>query len=177
MKKQQLVSLVESVTMDDLKSLVALKGKMETLGKKKRELERGLAAVNRQMDALENSIEKLAGKGTRLKATVKRRKKSAVRKKAKQSRRPGKAVARRTRKRVPQRSLSSLVVEVLKEKKKPMKVAEICTAVLEEKKYKTRAKNFKSQLRILLYKNEKGLFKKKSPGLFVLARNAPRGGK
>ena len=38
--------------------------------------------------------------------------------------------------------------------------------LLKEKGYKTKAKNFKSQVRILLYKNEKGLFKKTGPGKF-----------
>ena len=172
MKKQQLVSLVESVTMDDLKSLVALKGKMEILEKKKRELEKGLASVNRQMETVENSIEKLAGKGIRQKTVLTRKKKKTSKRKTRKTK-----VVRRTRKRAAQRSLSSVVVEVLGEQKKPMKVADLCTAVLKEKKYKTRAKDFKSQLRILLYKNEKKLFKKAGPGLFVLSGSASRGGK
>ena len=62
-----------------------------------------------------------------------------------------------------------MIVELLKEKKKPMKINEICEAVLKEKKYKTQAKNFKANVRILLYKNEKGLFKKVKTGLFGLA--------
>jgi len=69
------------------------------------------------------------------------------------------------------------VVEVLGEKKKPMKVTDLCDTVLKEKKYKTRAKNFKSQLRILLYKNDKKLYKKVGPGLFTLSASAAKGKK
>ena len=62
-----------------------------------------------------------------------------------------------------------MIAEILKEKKKPLGVNDICDALLKEKKYKTKAKNFKANVRILLYKNEKGLFRKSGPGRFRLA--------
>jgi ABC-type branched-subunit amino acid transport system ATPase component len=61
------------------------------------------------------------------------------------------------------------IAEILREKKRPLGVNDICDALLQEKKYKTKAKNFKANVRILLYKNEKGLFKKAGPGRFRAA--------
>lgn len=155
-KRERLAALTGSVTVGELKGLIERKGRIDQLQKKRRVLEKGLADVNRQMAELQRGLEKLAGRG-----------------------RPARPppVGRRARggrrKRVRQPSLASLVAEVLGEKKKPMRIAELCTAVLEEKKYKTRAKDFKSQLRILLYKNEKGLFKLTRPGTFTLAGGRP----
>jgi hypothetical protein len=76
--------------------------------------------------------------------------------------------------RIVQPSLSSLVVQILKEKKKPQKVNDITEALLSEKKYKTQAKNFKANVRILLYKNDKKLFKKVGPGQYGLATKTKR---
>jgi hypothetical protein len=159
-KKAGLAALMGSVTVGELKGLIALKGKIEGFDKRKRALEKDLADVNRQMDALEKAVEKVAGKGKPARMPSER-----------------KRVAGRRRKRIRQPSLSSLVLEVLEERKKPMRIADICAAVLGGKKYRTRAKDFKSQLRILLYKNEKGLFKKAGPGTFAVAAGVPKGAK
>jgi uncharacterized Zn finger protein len=75
-----------------------------------------------------------------------------------------------TRNGTAQPPLSSAIVEILKTKKKPLKVNEIHDALLNEKKHKTKAKDFKAVVRIVLYKNEKGLFERVGPGAFVLAK-------
>ena len=160
MKKAGLAALMRHVTVGELKGLIARKGKIEELEKKRRTLEKNLADVNKQMDALERAVEKVVEKGKLGRVPPK-----------------GKKARARRRKRIRQPSLSSLVAEVLEEKKKPMRIADICTAVVEGKNYRTRAKDFKSQLRILLYKNEKGLFKKAGPGTFTLAASAKKSGK
>ena len=126
--------------------MMCLKGRLEGLEKKKKALEKSLATVDRQIEALEASICKPAPRRNAFREAPK---------------------ARKPKKRIVQPSLSSVVSEVLREKKKRLKVNEIVKAVLEEKKYKTQSKNFKGQLRILLYKNERRLFRKAGPGLFT----------
>ena len=54
----------------------------------------------------------------------------------------------------------------------PLKINDICDALLEEKNYRTRAKDFKAQVRVMMYRNDKGLFSKPKPGLFKLAADA-----
>lgn len=160
MKRERIAALMGSVTVGELKGLIARKGKIDQLAKKRRALEKGLADVNRQMAELEKALERLAGRGKPARPATVGWKTKAGR-----------------RKRIRQPSLTSLVAEVLRETKKPMRVGDLCTAVLEGKKYKTRAKDFKSQLRILLYKNEKGLFKLTRPGTFTLAGSGPKRGR
>jgi hypothetical protein len=146
MKKQNLVALLKSVSVDDLKNAIPVKEKMEKLERRKRSLEKDLASVVKQMESLGMP------KGVRPPARADRK----VARKAK-------------RRRIAQPSLSSLIVEILKEKKKPLKINAICDALLKEKNYKTRAKDFKAQIRVMMYRNDKGLFKKAGPGLFTLA--------
>lgn len=151
MKKTNLTRLIESVSLKELQRMIAQRGKLDQLEKKRAELEKSLTAINRQIESVEGSIGKKAGgRPGRPKGATKKKK------------------VKRGRRRIAQPSLSSVILELLQEKKKPMKVNEICDGVLTEKGYKTKAKNFKSQVRILLYKNEKGLFKKLKPGLFGL---------
>ena len=153
MKKRELVSLMESMTVAELKGLVEVKGKLEELTGRKKELEKSLTDVERR-------IQDLLGSKKRLSAKVGRKARKLPR-----IRRAG----RKPRKRILQPSLASLVVEVLKENRKPMKISDLAATVLDQKKYRTHAKNFKGQLRIILYKNEKGFFKKVGPGLFTVA--------
>ena len=142
MKKGELVALLESVTVEELKNAIPLKEKIERLEKKRKGLEKELASVVRQIESLGLSrVEKPPARG----------------------RRKGKG------RRISQPSLSSLVVEILKEKKKPLNINQICDALLKEKNYQTRAKDFKAQVRVMMYRNDKGLFKKAGPGLFSLA--------
>ena len=148
MKKKTLANLLESVSLKDLKSMIPFKVKMDTLQNKKQDLEKSLESVNLEIESLMGTTGK----------TLTRSRKKATRKSIKRSKR-----------RIVQPSLSSVIVDLLKEKKKPLKVNEICEAVLKEKGYKTQAKNFKANVMILLYTNKKGLFKKVGPGLFGLA--------
>jgi repressor of nif and glnA expression len=78
-----------------------------------------------------------------------------------------------------QPSIQTLIVEILQEKKKPLSVNEIADSLLKEKKYKTKSANFKNQLRVLLYRNQKAMFKKVGTGQFGLAGpgKAPAAGK
>jgi uncharacterized Zn finger protein len=119
----------------------------------KKIVEERLASVNGQFESLQGSLGKTGARGPgRPKGTVKKQK------------------VKRTKKRIAQPPLSSVIVEILETRKKPLKVSEIHDALLNEKKYKTRAKNFKANVRIMLYKNEKELFKKVGPGAFTLAK-------
>ena len=152
----KLIFLLERLSAAELKKLATLKGSLEVLEKEKNTLERNLQEVDKQLQSLEGSL----------------RKPTARRKVVRQ-----RGISRKLRKRIRQPSLSSVVVEVFKEKNKLLKVNDLVKSVLEEKKYKTQSKNFKGQLRILLYKNEKGLFKKTGPGLFTLAGASPKGKK
>lgn len=146
MKKQDLVALLQSVSVEDLKNAIPMKEKMERLEKRKKSLEKELASVDQQIESL--------GMPMAAKPPARTRRKGARRAK---------------RRRIAQPSLSSLIVEVLKEKRKPLKINDICDALLKEKNYKTRAKDFKAQIRVMMYRNDKGLFKKAGPGLFKLA--------
>jgi len=149
MTKGELVALLEAVTVEELKNAIPVKEKIERLEKKRKSLEKELASVVKQIESL--GMSKSA-------ASPGRAKKKGVRK------------ARRRR--VAQPSLSSLIVEILKEKKRPLKINDICDGLLKEKNYQTRAKDFKAQVRVMMYRNDKGLFSKPKPGLFKLAADA-----
>jgi hypothetical protein len=144
MAKKELLTLLRSATVEDLKELLALKKDLDALEKKQNELLTQFASVSKDLGSIQASF------GTRGR---------------------GKGKTRRAvgRKRVAQPSLNSLIEEILKDAKKPMGVNDICDALLKQKNYRTKAKSFKSNVRILLYKNERGAFKKKGPGRFVLA--------
>lgn len=149
MKKGELVALLEAVTVEELKNAIPVKEKIERLEKRKKSLEKELASVVKQIESL--GIPAAAVSPDRAKKT---------------------GVRKAKRRRIAQPSLSSLIVEILKEKKKPLKINEICEALLEEKNYQTRAKDFKAQVRVMMYRNDKGLFSKPKPGLFKLAADA-----
>jgi hypothetical protein len=166
MAKKELLTLLQSASVKDLKELLALKKELDELEKKQKALLKQFTSVSKDLGSIQTSF----GKSKRKKpaSRVKKATRKVARKPAKKK--PKKRAKRRaTKKRVVQPSLSSLIVEILKEKKKPLGVNDICDALLKEKKYKTKAKNFKANVRILLYKNEKGLFKKAGPGRFRLA--------
>jgi hypothetical protein len=163
MAKKELLTLLQSATVKDLKELLALRKDLDALEKKQKDLLKQFTSVSKDIGSIQKSFRKPTRK--KAAARVKKVTKKAARKPAKK-----KAVKKRVKKkRVVQPSLSSLIADILKEKKKPLGVNDICDALLKEKKYKTRAKNFKANVRILLYKNEKGLFKKAGPGRFRLA--------
>ncbi|MEW6443592.1 MAG: HTH domain-containing protein [bacterium] len=157
MNKRELASIMEQMSVAELKDLVAKKGKLDELTGRRRELEKGLTEVERQIADL------IGSKAPAPKATRAARAGARARR-----------AAPKPRKRIRQPSLSSVVLSILKENKKPLKISDIATQALEQKKYKTQAKNFKGQLRIVLYKNEKGLFKKMGPGLFAASPAAAK---
>jgi hypothetical protein len=150
-KRQNVLDLLNGVSESDLKHLISNKARIKPLEKKKKALEKALSSVSEQIARLHGGVARPQGKP----AVGKGKRKELVR--------------RSTRKRIAQPSLSSLVVDILREKKKALKVNDICDALLMEKKYKTQAKNFKANVRIVLYKNDKKLFKKVGPGKFGLS--------
>jgi len=177
MAKKELLTLLQSATVKDLKELLALRKDLDVLEKKQKDLLKQFTSVSKDIGSIQKSFRKPRGKKAAArvkkatkKAAQKAAKKKAVKKKAVRKKAAKKRVKKSVkRKRVVQPSLSSLIAEILKEKRKPLGVTDICDALLQEKKYKTKAKNFKANVRILLYKNEKGLFKKAGPGRFRLA--------
>jgi hypothetical protein len=150
-KRQNVLDLLNGVSESDLKHFISNKARIKPLEKKKKALEKALSSVSEQIARLQGGVARPQGKP----AVGKGKRKELVR--------------RSTRKRIAQPSLSSLVVDILREKKKALKVNDICDALLMEKKYKTQAKNFKANVRIVLYKNDKKLFKKVGPGKFGLS--------
>ncbi len=145
MAKKELLALLRSASAKDLKELLALKKELDDLEKKQSELLEQFMSVSKDIGSIQASFDKPGRKKTR--------------------KRDGKPAKRKT----VQPSLAALIAEILREKKKPLGVNDISDALLREKKYKTRAKDFKANVRILLYKNEKGLFKKAGPGRFRAA--------
>ena len=153
MAKKELLTLLQSASVKDLKELLALKKELDALEKKEKALLKQFTSVSKDIASIQTAFGKPSGRkkpAARVKKTTRKR-------------------ARKSVKKTVQPSLSSLIAEILKEKKKPLGVNDICDALLKEKKYKTKAKNFKANVRILLYKNDKGLFKKAGPGRFRLA--------
>ena len=146
--------MLQSASVKDLKELLVLKKELDALEKKEKALLKQFTSVSKDIGSIQTAFGKPS-----------RRKKPAAR--VKKTTRKG--TRKSAKKKAVQPPLSSLIVEILKEKKKPLGVNDICDALLKEKKYKTKAKNFKANVRILLYKNEKGLFKKAGPGRFRLA--------
>ena len=166
MAKKELLTLLQSASVKDLKELLALKKDLDELERKQQQLLKQFTSVSKDIGSIQTTFRKSKKKPA---ARVKKATKKAARKPTKKKTAKKRTKKRATKKRVVQPSLSSLIVEILKEKKKPLGVNDICDALLKEKKYKTKAKNFKANVRILLYKNEKGLFKKAGPGRFRLA--------
>jgi hypothetical protein len=144
--------MLDTVSVSDLQSLLAAKEKLDKLQVKKSSLEKDLASIDKQIA----SVQKTLGKPV----SVKRRgRKPSVSKKK----------AARAKRKPAQPSIQTLIVEILQDKKKPLSVNDISDSLLNEKKYKTKSSNFKNQLRVLLYRNQKGLFKKVGAGQFGLA--------
>lgn len=149
MVKKELLTLLRSASVEDLKELLALKKDLDALEKKQNELLAQVTSVSQDLGSIQAAFGRPGPRG----AAGRGRRKSG----------------RAARRGAVQPSLNSLIEEVLREKKKPLGVNEICDALLQEKNYRTKAKNFKSNVRILLYKNELGAFRKTAPGRFQLA--------
>ena len=159
MGKSDLINLLESTSLSDLKSLVTAKEKMDKLLAKKSSIEKDLAEVEKDITSIQGSLGKaVSGKkrgrkpGPKPSIAVRAKRTPATR---------GKKSA--------QGSIESLILEILQEKQKPLSVNEIADLLLKEKGYKTKSANFKNQLRVLLYRNQKGSFEKVGAGQFGLA--------
>jgi hypothetical protein len=152
MSKSDLMKILESTSLSDLKSMIITKEKIDKLLNQKSTLERDLSKIDNEIESITGSFAKPGSKTPIIKKTPATRKKKSAR---------GKKPI--------QPSIQSLVVEILKEKKKSLSVNEIADSLLNEKKYKTTSGNFKNQLRVILYRNQKGLFKKLGSGEFALA--------
>jgi len=133
-KRENLLDLLSGVSESDLKDLIFQNVKLQFLEKKKKALEKARFSVSEKVASLQAVVAKAKGKPGAGEGKGKRKK----------------LVRRSKRKRIAQPSLSSLVVQILQEKKKPLKVNDICDALLKEKHYKTQAKNFKANVRIVL---------------------------
>jgi len=151
MANADLSDLLESMSLQELKSLIAARENYDRLQKKKTALEKELDAVNRNIDHLLAPLQRIV-----------------------RVRPPSSGVPRR---RTAQLSIEKLIIEMIRENQRPMTVNEIAHTLLNEKQYRTTSGNFKNQLRVLLYRNRKGLFKKTDAGTFDLAGDVSGAGK
>ena len=68
-----------------------------------------------------------------------------------------------------QPSIASLIQQILKKANGPVSIQGISDDLLSMQGFETKSKNLPNQLRVLLYQNKQGLFKKAAPGKFVLS--------
>ena len=81
-------------------------------------------------------------------------------------------VSTRKKKRITQPPLDSVIVDVMKKSKKPLTVNQLEEIIKKEKRFVSNSKNFKNNIRVVLYKNDKKSFRKVAPGKFALKGNA-----
>ena len=67
-----------------------------------------------------------------------------------------------------QPSLRDVMVQVMRGKNKPMSVDDIFKVITKGKLYASASKSLKNNLRVHLYRNEKGFFRKVDRGIFEL---------
>lgn len=85
---------------------------------------------------------------------------------------PKSARKARGRKRKAQTPLTDVIIQVMREKKGPISVNELADAISKGKLFTSKAKNFKNNLRVILYRNNKDLFNLASRGMFELAEGS-----
>ncbi len=144
MKKKAIAKKKKVVSAKVKKKVNPAKKKLDGLKNKEKDIKKKLAAVTKEINTLERSLEKP-------KTTAK---KSPA----------------RTKKATQQPSLTDMIIDIIKKKKRPLTIKEICTALIKEKKYKTRSNDFDHQIRVLMYKKQHGPFKKAGVGLFTVAK-------
>ena len=71
-------------------------------------------------------------------------------------------------------SLPEVVVQVMRDKKAPLSVDELADIILKGKLYISASKNFKNNLRVILYRNKKEIFKRVSAGMFQLTEGTAK---
>lgn len=155
MPKQYLKEILQKASLKDLHDFVEIKETIDKLEARKAAIERELIEIN---DALGKIFEKLPDLGIEL--PPKKRRGRRTRAEAMGVQEPPK--------RPKQPPLAELVKTLLRENGEPMPVDEIVDVLLNEKRYRTKSTNFISNLRVLLYHNKKGYFRRVSPGVFDL---------
>ncbi len=150
MKKKTVAKKKKVVTAKVTKKVTPAKKKLDGLKKKEQDIKKRLAAVTKEINTLERSLKKP-------KTPVK-------------SKQPAKKTSPRTKKKVLQPSLTDMIIDIIRKKRRPLTIKEICTALIKEKKYKTRSNDFDHQIRVLMYKKQHGPFKKAGVGLFTVAK-------
>ena len=155
MPKQYLKEILQKVSLKDLHDFVEIKETIDKLEHRKAALERELREIN---DDLGKIFEKLPNLGIEL--PPKKRRGRRTRAEAMDRQEPPK--------RPKQTPLAELVKTVIQENGEPMAVDEIVHVLLNERRYRTKSTNFISNLRVLLYHNKKGYFRRVSPGVFDL---------
>jgi len=151
-----LSKVVETVPLEDLQLVAAVKKKLTRLRGKKYAIYKEIEGIEKKLEPIRKALpaQALDESGlTRMRQALQK----AVRQKG--HRRP---------------SMESLILEILRESNDPVSINELADRVINERGYRTRSPNFKNQLRVLLYRNRKGLFRKVGPGRFVPAQEAAR---
>ncbi len=141
-------SILESMSLGELKKLTAIKEKLDALEARKATLETELAKVNKEIAMLLGG--RAAPKQTTRKVTRKKRAtKKATTKAGRGSKKRAakKKVTKKAASKVPRVTVESVVVDLLKANKKPMPFADILATITKKKLVKTKSKSFDNVLR------------------------------
>ena len=163
------------------KLLTQLEASRMVLNENEAKAEEILASVEYKVEAalhkVEESVDGVVGKVEKVVDIGRRTRKRAVSQVRRQRAQVNKAISKRKKavKRIAQPTMSSLVVEILKDEQGGvLTLQQIADKLLKEKGYKTRSKNVSNSLGVMLYQNRQGLFKKAGPGKFTLAKKKGR---
>jgi len=168
--KKELMDLVHSVEVKigDFEQMLWLRRELEPLLLKRQVLIGSREVILVELAEVEEKIAIVTkqAESRRKPAT----KKKAVKKVPAKKKPVAKKVAAKKKavKKAKQPTIADLIVEVLKEKGKPMSPKAISTALLKEKKFKTQSKNFPVQIGVLLAQDKGKRFKKATPGMYTL---------
>ena len=159
MAKQILRRLIEKGTIEHLEALLEVKTKIHSLQGRRTELAKELDEIDRELDQI---YEKLPDLGFEL--VVQRRKDTSASEGDKKDGRKRTGLK------------AELVVEVMQEAGEPMSVEELAGALISKKDIPDTGKKLRSNLRVMLYQNRKGLFAKAGKGVFTLGETPEGGG-
>ena len=146
-----LAKILPTVSLKDFRRLLSVKVKLDARRKRRAAIHRELTAVERRLERVEASLPPYA----RDRSSLPDLRRALER--ARKDRRPR------------QPTIEALMVELFRERKRPLSVNELTDGVLNEKGYKSTSPNFRNQLRVLLYRNRKGLYQRVGKGRFTLA--------
>ena len=159
MSKQVLRKLIEKGNVEHLEALLEIKTKIGSLQQRR-------AEVAKEMEEIDNELETAFDQIPELDFDL------APARKAGKVKTEGETKPERQRSGLK----AELVVEVIKEASKPMGVDELAEALVANKGMPDTGKNLRSNLRVMLYQNRKGLFIKVDKGVFGLAQGPEGGG-